>query len=119
MFDKFDTDNSGALDPNELVQLFRKNSVFVNRDMIFDMYGEGILLTFEEFLKINSSPEALKKFRTGLKKNYYTLSGKYAADFKTNKMPKTFDGLMVEFGVSCSRKIIYDELEEIMSEMLK
>lgn len=45
LFAKFDVDNSGALDVNELVDLYNVNNVMVDEMMIKQMYGGDIKFT--------------------------------------------------------------------------
>ncbi len=39
LFNKFDSDGSGALDTNELVELFADNSVEVDKETIKNMFN--------------------------------------------------------------------------------
>jgi Ca2+-binding EF-hand superfamily protein len=39
LFDKFDFDNSGALDSNELTELYNRNEVYLQEKDIVNMYN--------------------------------------------------------------------------------
>lgn len=59
LFKKFDSDGSGALDVNELVELFADNSVEVDKETIKTMFNNQ-KFTLRNFKSINESEESLK-----------------------------------------------------------
>lgn len=59
LFKKFDSDDSGALDVNELVELFADNSVEVDKETIKTMF-DNQKFTLKNFKSINESEVSLK-----------------------------------------------------------
>lgn len=62
LFLKFDTDGSGALDSNELYELFRENNVEIDPEIIKEMFNNQAF-TMRNFKDINNSPNSLLRFR--------------------------------------------------------
>ena len=64
LFERFDTDGSGALDMNEIFELFRQNEVELDMDTIKFMFNNQ-QFTLQNFKNINNSPRSLssKLFR--------------------------------------------------------
>lgn len=99
MFEKFDTDGSGALDAQELMELYNENSIMVTEDEIHKLYGSNnINFTLQSFEQMNNDKRKLKNFRTVLKKIKPRLVSQ-SVPFKTRSfVPSTFDTMMADFG---------------------
>lgn len=69
LFEKFDTDGSGALDAEELKILFNENGVMVSEDDIKALFGDAkVKFTLEMFEQTLTDKFKLKIFRESLKK---------------------------------------------------
>ncbi len=66
IFAKFDTDGSGALDMEELVDLFKQNKIKLSRSTVKEMF-QGDEFTLEKFKSIISSDQDLQRFKDVLK----------------------------------------------------
>ena len=67
LFDQFDSDGSGALDIEELTDLYRSNAVPVTVDQIEKLFGKDALFTLDEFIRINSSKDDLMRYYRAFK----------------------------------------------------
>lgn len=73
VFQKFDMDNSGTIDLNELYHMFRVNGIDISKDTlkclfsIVDKDGSGGI-SLNEFKQFSSDPRANKVFRKIIKK---------------------------------------------------
>ena len=69
MFEKFDADGSGALDPQELTILYNENGINVSEEEIKRLYDdENLLFTLAAFEEMNKDNVRLRKYREVLKK---------------------------------------------------
>jgi hypothetical protein len=59
LFKKFDADGSGALDMDEIFELFQQNNVNIEKETIKTMFNNQ-QFTLENFKNLNNSPNALK-----------------------------------------------------------
>ena len=59
LFERFDTDGSGALDMNEMYDLFKSNDVEIDMETIKYMF-DNKQFTLENFKNINNSSLSLK-----------------------------------------------------------
>ena len=62
IFTKFDSDGSGSLDINELVDLFRQNKVRLDKDIVKTMF-QADEFTLQKFKAIINSETDLQRFK--------------------------------------------------------
>lgn len=130
IFTKFDTDGSGSLDLNEIIDLFRQNMVNLDKDTVKEMF-QSDEFTLKNFKQIVSSEESLQRFKDILltqrkrilhdiergsdKKvaaNDEELSRKFDGmkQFrKVHYLPQTFETMMESFGLNLQRKLLYEK----------
>jgi Ca2+-binding EF-hand superfamily protein len=64
LFEKFDFDGSGALDPDELAPLYQSMGIFLGEPEIALLYNDpNVKFTLKEFEKITKDKERLKIYR--------------------------------------------------------
>lgn len=63
LFKYFDADGSGALDLQELVELFKANGIEVDRQIVERLF-QGKMFTLAKFKDLNNSTESLQNFKT-------------------------------------------------------
>ena len=77
LFETFDTDGSGALDPDELAELYQENGILVSEAQIALLYDHpDVKFTLEEFSNITKDRKRLQTYRKELKKIYKTIKAK-------------------------------------------
>ena len=104
LFATFDKDGSGALDPDELVELYEQNGIFVNEAQIALLYDHpNVKFNLDEFKNITKDAQRLQTYRKQLKRLYRTLKAKAAERKIRNYIPRTFDAMMVDFGQRLER----------------
>lgn len=59
LFKRFDADGSGALDMNEMFELFKQNDLEIEMETIKDMFNNQ-KFTLQNFKDINNSPTSLQ-----------------------------------------------------------
>jgi len=69
LFRKFDDDNSGTLDVNEIYQMFIRHGINVSKDKLRELFSEVNPkkkgeLTLEEFKDFSLNPSAIKGIET-------------------------------------------------------
>lgn len=115
LFDQFDADGSGALDIEELTDLYRSNQVPITVDQIERLFGKDALFTLDEFIRINSSKNDLMRYYRAFKQMQRTLLEK--ANYKRQFMPANFEDLVVDFGTNVERRHIWQNMQAITKEM--
>jgi hypothetical protein len=93
LFFKFDTDGSGALDGNELFELFKENGVEIDAEVINEMFNNQAF-TLRNFKDINNSPNALLRFRAIMRQIRNSVKAKNNKVF----VPYSFESMMQLFG---------------------
>lgn len=93
LFLKFDTDGSGALDSNELYELFRENGVEIDAEVIRDMFNNQAF-TLRNFKDINNSPHSLLRFRSIMRSIRNMVKERNNRTF----VPYSFESMMQLFG---------------------
>ena len=111
LFDKFDADNSGGLDNEELSQLFNEFHIDVDDEMVEKMFGKDNHFTLDSFLKMNNSKQKLEKYFKAMKKVQKKLL--IMAGNRRRYMPVTFDEMMVNLGYHCERKEIREDIDRL------
>ena len=66
LFANIDSDGSGSLDLNELVDLFRQNKIHLCKEIIREMFS-GNEFTLEKFKAIAGSESGLSQFKQIIK----------------------------------------------------
>jgi Ca2+-binding EF-hand superfamily protein len=93
LFFKFDTDGSGALDSNELYELFKENGVEIDPEIIKEMFNNQAF-TLRNFKDINNSPQSLLRFRDIMRKIRNNVKENNNKVF----VPFSFESMMQLFG---------------------
>eukprot|EP00347_Sterkiella_histriomuscorum_P005164 403357651 len=114
LFKKFDGDGSGALDINELYELFQDNSVDIDRETLKAMFSNQ-KFTLRNFKNINNSPDALKKFRDYMRRIRDTIK----VNSRRIYIPFSFEAMMMQFGQNLEREEQVKTIEQKTSELVK
>ena len=105
LFDKFDADDSGALDAQELTTLYNQNGVMVTEDEIKKLYGNApVIFTLQMFSEMTKDKERLRNYRHQLKNLKIRLLAEAQYTNSRDSIPSTFDSMMVDFGTKVERK---------------
>lgn len=71
LFEVFDYDGSGALDPDELAPLYQQFGILIGEDEIALLYNDpNVKFTLDEFANITVDKDRLRIYRQELKKLY-------------------------------------------------
>lgn len=119
LFEKFDADGSGALDPQELTILYNENGVKVTEEEIGKLYDDdNVKFTLAAFESMSKDSQRLRKYRQALKQFKYRLEAQAHNDTVRGYVPATFDSMMLDFGNRVQRKELIEKFDLSSEELV-